>query len=42
MAKERDRLFIEQNIGEKDIEKAIDEFKLEDDQAFCDLMKKHD
>ena len=41
MAKTRDFLFVERQIGEHDIEKAISALNLEPDQDFGKLMKEH-
>ena len=39
MARSRDKLFIEQGIGENDIEKAIERMDLENDREFVEIMR---
>ena len=39
MARSRDKLYIEQGIGENDIELAIRSLNLEEDNDFCAIMK---
>ena len=41
MAKARDKLFIEQSIGEADIDEAIGRLNLENDRDFARLMRDH-
>ena len=41
MAKSRDKLFIEQDIGENDDEDAIRRLNLEEDRDFCAMMNKN-
>ena len=40
-AKTRDRLFIEEQIGENDIEQAVERLRLEMDPEFAKMSKDH-
>ena len=42
MAKSRDKLFIEQGIGEHDVEDAIRHLNLEEDRNFCAIMSQNE
>ena len=41
MAKTRDKLYIEQNISEIDIEQAVDMLNLESTPKFAAMMREH-
>ena len=41
MAKTRDKLFVEQNISEIDIEQAVDKLNLESSPKFATMMREH-
>ena len=41
MARSRDKLYIEQGIGENDIERAIKRMDLENDPEFIDIMRQN-
>ena len=41
MAKTRDKLFVEQNISEIDIEQAVDKLNLDTKPKFATMMREH-
>lgn len=42
MAKTRDMLFVERQIGEADVERAIERYNLQSEEAFKTLMGQHE